>query len=613
MDRNSQNTNNAALIKDCLIIVLIAVAGATISISVFLRLFNVSKQSILNMCNANTITMSQDIEHYLSIPKDAILLTSKSVEEMLADGMTNKEINEFLINGTDTFSSVVDSNPTGIYGYINGEYLDSSGWIPPEGFNPVERPWYIDAKKANGEVAFVEPYLNVQTNTLMMSVSKLLDDKESVLSMDIYLDGIQKIDEEMLENEKLESALVIDSGGKIVSHSDKDEIGKNYSNDGIALHKKIYDGILSQKENNIFSVSDDGARKLVFSRHITNEWYSVFVYDESKLYSSIVFIHIHSIVVLSIVFFAFLLAFSLFRRRHKETRQLQSELAAIADIYLSLSILDLKDLKLNKMWVSERLSEILSSGNFSLTRVDEIVKAIAVESSRNMLEQFMDFSTIAERLSNTRSISHDFIDIDNHWTRMHFIAADWDKEGTLHHVIWATESIDEDKKRQEDLRRRSETDGLTGILNRRGGEDKIFDALEEGKCGMLLLLDADHFKFVNDNYGHDVGDKVIKGIADCLIETFRESDVVFRLGGDEFSVFASGVDTVDIGRLVAERLFANVNKFDLPELKDWKLSVSVGATFCCPDNTFSFDKLYKQADSAMYESKQKNGNFITFY
>ena len=130
---------------------------------------------------------------------------------------------------------------------------------------------------------------------------------------------------------------------------------------------------------------------------------------------------------------------------------------------------------------------------------------------------------------------------------------------------------------------------------------------------MLLLLDADHFKFVNDNYGHDVGDKVIKGIADCLIETFRESDVVFRLGGDEFSVFASGVDTVDIGRLVAERLFANVNKFDLPELKDWKLSVSVGATFCCPDNTFSFDKLYKQADNAMYESKQKNGNFITFY
>ena len=163
-----------------------------VTITVFFRIYYISRQSIINMWSSKTIIMSQEIEYYLSIPRDAVTFASAGIEDLIDNGASNKEVNDFLINSSGVYSKLIESNPTGIYGYVRGEYLDSSGWTPPEGFDPLLRPWYIDAVKADGEIVFVEPYLNVQTNTLMMSVSKLLKDKKSVLSMDIYLDTIKR-------------------------------------------------------------------------------------------------------------------------------------------------------------------------------------------------------------------------------------------------------------------------------------------------------------------------------------------------------------------------------------------------------------------------------------
>lgn len=612
MKNKPSNDRNTNVIKDYLILILIAVIGMVITINVFFRIYYVSRQSIINMWSSKTMVLSQDIEHYLEIPKDAVLFASEGVENLLDERASNEQIHQYLIYETSIFSDVIESNSTGIYGYINGEYMDSSGWVPPDDFNVFERPWYTNALEANGDVVFVEPYINAQTGTYMMSVSKLLSDQKSVLSMDIHLDTIQKMNEEMLEYKELEMSMVIDTDGTIVAHSDPIQIGEDYSSDAEAYHKNIYEGLHSDN-NNVFSFYIGLDKKIAFSNKVNNEWFMVFVFSEKILFKSVLLIYLHSGIVLLIVFAALLIALKTFKNRHAENKRLQSELSAIADIYLSLSILDLKELKLNKMWVSEKLTKILASGDFSLTRVNEIVAAIAAESSRNMLAEFMNFSTIKERLRNTKSISHDFLDIDNHWTRMHFIAGYREKNGELSRVIWATESIDEDKRRQEEFRQKAETDALTGILNRSAGESRIYEAFERGKRGMFLILDADHFKHVNDTYGHDVGDLVIKKIATCLTETFRDTDIVFRLGGDEFSVFVSGAVNKEIADIVARRLFNNIDKIIIPGVTDWKLSISVGASFCDPGAQSSYDEYFKQADKAMYESKQHEGNFISFF
>ncbi len=612
MDKYPQKNKKPGIDKDYLVIIFIAVAGTFVLFALFVRLYIVTKQSTINMWNSEVLTLSQEIEYYLSFPKDAVIFSSQGVEAMIEEGATNEDIKNYLVNETDVYSEIIESNATGIYGYIRGEYVDGSGWLPPGDYVATSRPWYIDAVKADGDIAYVEPYFNVQTGMVMMSVSKLLSDKESVISMDFYLDSIQEKDADLVKYKELEAVLVLDADGLVVAHSDENQIGKNYAREINDEYVDIFKGV-SSAHNNIFSVGKGRNKKFVFSKRINNDWYTVFVFDEGRLFGAIGIIYAHSIFVLTIVFFSFWAAIHLYKKKNRERSQLEGELAAIADIYLSLSILDLKELKLNKMWVSEKLTQILSAKQYSLERVDEIAEGIAVESSRAMLAEFMNFPTLGERLKDNKSISHDFLDIDNHWTRMYFIAGERDEEGNVTRVIWATESIDEDRRRQEALRKKAETDSLTKILNRNGGEIRLYEAFEAGRKGMLLIVDADHFKKVNDTYGHDVGDKVIIAMADCLTETFRDSDIVFRLGGDEFMVFASGVDTVDIGLIVADRLFMNSEQIHVPEAPDWKMEISVGATFCKPNDGQSFADYYKQADSAMYESKQKSGNYITFY
>ena len=130
---------------------------------------------------------------------------------------------------------------------------------------------------------------------------------------------------------------------------------------------------------------------------------------------------------------------------------------------------------------------------------------------------------------------------------------------------------------------------------------------------MFILLDADKFKSINDTYGHGVGDRVIIEIANCLKRAFRENDVVMRLGGDEFAAFAPLVFGTEGGSIILERFFDQINLVSIPELRDRKIEVSVGAAFYQEEDEYSFEELYKRADGCTYVSKKHKGNYVTFY
>ena len=131
--------------------------------------------------------------------------------------------------------------------------------------------------------------------------------------------------------------------------------------------------------------------------------------------------------------------------------------------------------------------------------------------------------------------------------------------------------------------------------------------------GMFCLLDVDDFKWVNDNLGHDVGDTVLIEVANCLKESFRESDIVMRLGGDEFAVFADGVTDQELAISLINRFFDKITNINISELGDYDISVSMGVAFNLAVNNQSFEKIYKNADSCVYDSKKKEGNVYTFY
>lgn len=167
-------------------------------------------------------------------------------------------------------------------------------------------------------------------------------------------------------------------------------------------------------------------------------------------------------------------------------------------------------------------------------------------------------------------------------------------------------------KERQNLEILASTDIMTGILNRGSGERKVIDAMANAKTGMLCILDVDKFKDINDDYGHNVGDKVLRGIADVLKLTFRDEDIIFRLGGDEYAVYVMNLSDEEDGRVVMDRVFKEIARMDIPELKGREICVSAGAVFFKEGDKRSFEELYKLADRDVYESKKISGSALNF-
>lgn len=135
----------------------------------------------------------------------------------------------------------------------------------------------------------------------------------------------------------------------------------------------------------------------------------------------------------------------------------------------------------------------------------------------------------------------------------------------------------------------------------------------ERKAGLLCLIDCDKFKSINDTYGHAVGDKVIIAIAETLQKLCHDKNVAFRLGGDEFAIFMPGIVEQKAAAKLFEILFENIRRIDIEEMQGKSIEISMGTCFYEGTEEVSFDQLYKNADSVMYQSKEKQGCSAMIY
>ncbi|SHK35143.1 sensor domain-containing diguanylate cyclase [Fibrobacter sp. UWEL] len=154
----------------------------------------------------------------------------------------------------------------------------------------------------------------------------------------------------------------------------------------------------------------------------------------------------------------------------------------------------------------------------------------------------------------------------------------------------------------QELKVASETDPLTGLLNRRSALVKFKHIANAKTTGVYCLMDVDEFKQINDGYGHDVGDAVLVQIAQALGSTFRDKDVVVRLGGDEFCVFLADVHDVDFADTIIQRFITKLKNVRIPEMGDKLISVSYGLAATTVD--MPIKEMYKAADANMYEQKR---------
>ncbi len=157
----------------------------------------------------------------------------------------------------------------------------------------------------------------------------------------------------------------------------------------------------------------------------------------------------------------------------------------------------------------------------------------------------------------------------------------------------------------EELTRLSSTDPLTGVCNRRHFfemmEKEIGRAERYNQEYALLALDLDHFKSVNDNFGHDRGDAVLSGVSKVWGDVLRTHDVLGRTGGEEFLIFLPHTDK-DKAQIVAERLLTATRQLEIPDGKGGLLKITVSIGIAIPDAKCS-KSLTICADKALYRAK----------
>ncbi|MBR2187751.1 MAG: response regulator [Lachnospiraceae bacterium] len=252
------------------------------------------------------LNVSSLIDNHLNTAENVLHVTADSVYHMLISGSTPSRIHEFLVEETNNVSEQFNENFTGIYGFIMNRYMDGLNWEPPDGYDPKTRDWYIIAKEHDGDVAFVPPYVDAQTGNLLISVCRMLPDRQNIISLDVQLKGVQSLMEELTLNGK-GYGFIVDDTGLIIAHKDEEKKGTKIID--IPGGEDLLNA-LKEAGAGSFQHTVNGDKCTVFVNSISNNWYVVMVLSNSELYEEVtsqlvVNIIICSLVVIMIAIFYF--------------------------------------------------------------------------------------------------------------------------------------------------------------------------------------------------------------------------------------------------------------------------------------------------------------------
>lgn len=248
-------------------------------------------------------------------------------------------------------------------------------------------------------------------------------------------------------------------------------------------------------------------------------------------------------------------------------------------------------------------NDLLGRKAFEFIHPEDLPRVVEIfaQGIREVQEEMQDKDT-------SYSAEFRFRHKDGYWVTLESFGKLYPPEAGELGIIVNSRDVTERKKMEENLRSLSVTDDLTNLYNRRGfmsfGEHNIKTADRNGQRLMLVLIDLDGLKQINDAFGHKEGDMALIDTADIIKETFRKSDLIARVSGDEFVALTTDTQSNAI-EAIRMRLRSNIEAHNARQKRLYKISLSFGIAVYDPKNPCSIDRLIVKADELMYEDKQK--------
>ena len=452
MTKNIVSEKKRATIKKFLIYSVVIAFFVGVVLSYYNMLYKQTRESIIQNGQSAALQSKNYLSSYLATSIDAIKLTAYTIDGMIQNNKTNAEILDYLVGQSTAVTSTVFENTTGLYGYINGEYLDGALWIPDEEFKPTERPWYIKTIESAGNITLIDPYLDAQTGKITMTISKKLVDGKSMVAMDIVLDQVQTITEESVKSGKSDFEFILDSRNMVVAHSDKNEIGKNYRDETNNFWSVI---LASARDANddFFEFDFEGEHYIVYSEKIENDWRCLTVKNATGVFKPLKILLIITILVVVIIVLILSYILNKSNQQYSKVKELNEQLSSLSKIYLSVYDIDIIENTFKEIQSTNFIAGTLSKENFegASAMLETFTRQRVSKVSWEDMLRFINLATLNDRLKDSDTVTIEYQNIEQKWRRVRFIASQRLRNGAVSNVLWLIEDIDKEKKERDAL------------------------------------------------------------------------------------------------------------------------------------------------------------------
>lgn len=497
-----------------------------------------------------------------------------------------------------------------------------------------EDQWYYDVLESKREYTLKVDNDQVKgaDNKITVFINCKIKDRSGnvigVVGVGMRVDSLKKILQKYEKESDMEAYFIDDEGMIQISTAYTGYEKKDWFKEcGDEVNRKE---ILSwKKENSDLNIwtgqSTDGSGKSFISTRYIPElsWHLIIEQKTGRLIDDMKQEIYRSVLMIVLIILAVLFIItSVIKNFNKQLTHLMNEKQTLFKNVTEQLYENIYELNISKNCPAgkstERYFESLGAGDIPYDQGLRVIaeKQIKEEFREGYVNTFTPENVLREYGKGNYHLQYDFMISEDgsqyYWMRIDaytFLSS----EDRCIHMFTYRKNIDEDKRRALQMTKMAETDEMTGFHTRKATERCIEKLLTQNKDAKyaFFIFDIDNFKQANDQYGHVFGDMAIKEFTTVIRRHFRENDILGRIGGDEFAVF---IPVEDMGSVEAkaENIAADLDRTFTDGVSSWKMSVSIGISIA-PRDGMDFVSLYKNADAALYETKQRGKNGYTIY